>query len=122
MKLIWVIYIAGQLLHVLIRASYSIANKNNPIHTLGAYFKAYWAALSGRFFVETMMFWLWIGNPQFLMWIIHRFGFNMDVTLPLTPALAGIYGFSADVVLDYVTSKIPALKGQIPDAPNGNSH
>lgn len=122
MKLNWLLYIAGQVLHILIRASYSIANQNNPIHTLKGYFKAYWAALTSRVFIETMMFWMWIGNPQWAMSIVHKFGLSMDVTIPVSPALAGIYGFSADVVLDFVTSKIPGLKGQIPDAPNGNSH
>lgn len=118
----WITYILGQVVHVLMRAYYSVTNKNNPIQSFKGYVGVYGVAIGVRFFIETMVFWLWLGNPQFLMQILHKFGLSTDITVPINPALAGLYGFGADSFLDFIVDKFKFLKGEVPNAPNGNNN
>ena len=41
---------------------------------------------------------------------------GIQKSVPLTSATAGIYGLISDVLLDWVCSKVPFLKGEIPGA------
>ena len=119
--ILWLLYVIGQAISILGRASASASAQFTPWNTVREYMKWHWPALLFRVFACTMGFLLWWNNTAFCEALIGRvLGVNVGIqkSVPLTPATAGIYGLMSDVLLDWACAKIPFLKGRIP---NGRS-
>ena len=118
---LWLLYVAGQAISILGRASSSASSQYTPWNSVREYVKWHWPALAFRLFACTMGFLLWWTKTAFFEALLSN---SLGVTLglqksiPLTPATAGIYGLLSDVLLDWACAKIPFLKGGIP---GGNS-
>ena len=118
---LWLLYVAGQAISILGRASSSASSQFTPWNSVREYIKWHWPALAFRLFACTMGFLLWWTKTAFFEALLSN---SLGVTLglqksiPLTPATAGIYGLLSDVLLDWACAKIPFLKGGIP---GGNS-
>jgi hypothetical protein len=118
---LWLLYVAGQTIAILGRASASASSQFTPWNTVREYVKWHWPALVFRVFACTMGFLLWWNNTAFFDVLVrNQLGVNAGIqkSIPLTPATAGIYGLMSDVLLDWMVAKIPFLKSKIP---NGNS-
>lgn len=116
---IWTAYLFGQVVHTLMKAKLSSSSKLTPWHTLAEYAATHYAELLFRFTANTALFLIWWENPQFFNGLLHRIWPAVDITsvLPLTPGTAIIYGLFCDVVLGWITAKIPALQAYIPPEP-----
>lgn len=115
---LWLLYLAGQAISMVGRASASASSQFTPWNSVREYIKWHWPALAFRLFACTMGFLLWWNNTAFFEALMSN---SLGVTLglqksiPLTPATAGIYGLLSDVLLDWTCAKIPFLKGRIPN-------
>ena len=118
---LWLLYVAGQTIAILGRASASALSQFTPWNTVREYVKWHWPALVFRVFACTMGFLLWWTRTAFFEALLsNQLGVNLGIqkSIPLTPATAGIYGLLSDVLLDWVCTRIPFLKGRIPNGRN----
>ena len=117
-RLLWLLYLIGQAISILGRASASASSQFAPWNSVREYIKWHWLALVFRVFACTMGFLLWWSNTAFFDALVsHQLGVNVGIekSIPLTPATAGIYGLLSDVLLDWACARIPFLKGKIPN-------
>jgi hypothetical protein len=112
--LTWVMYIMGQMIHVSMKSYYSSKSQMTPWTSIRGYLVAHWPDLAFRFFMNTMVFLFWWDNQNFVNAEVHKFVPSLDVAFPLTPATAGIYGLFSDVLLGWITVKIPFLATRMP--------
>jgi hypothetical protein len=114
---LWLLYLIGQAISILGRASASASSQFTPWNSVREYVKWHWPALAFRLFACTMGFLLWWNNTAFFDVLVRsQLGVNvgLEKSIPLTPATAGIYGLLSDVLLDWICAKIPFLEGKIP--------
>jgi hypothetical protein len=109
-------FIVGFLIHAGLQVNAIAKAKNNPLNTEWAVIKQNWITLAARFFVSLLLFiYVW-NNPSTLPTVIWYFGVTLSantiaiLTLPMSPEVAGIMGFSVDSLLAY----IPYLKNALP--------
>ncbi len=126
--LLWLLYLTGQAISILGRASASASSQFTPWNSVREYIKWHWPALAFRVFACTMGFLLWWSRTAFFdVLMSSQLGLNLGLqkSIPLTPATAGIYGLLSDVLLDWACAKISFLKGRVPDgsgsAPSGTT-
>ena len=115
--LLWLLYLVGQAISILGRASASASSQFTPWNSVREYIRWHWPALVFRVFACTMGFLLWWSNTAFFDALVsHQLGVNVGIekSIPLTPATAGIYGLLSDVLIEWVCGRIPLLKGKIP--------
>jgi hypothetical protein len=111
---IWSLYLLGQLVHMLAKAHLSAQSKLTPWTSIRGYVFAHWPELIFRFFANTMLLFLWWDDQQFFNSLLHHVWPAIDITVPLTRATAGIYGLFSDVILGWITAKIPFLAARLP--------
>jgi hypothetical protein len=114
--LLWSLYLMGQCVHLFMKANLSARSQITPWDSISGYIRAHWTELLFKFFTNTMIFMLWWQNPAFFNVLLQKLWTSADITsvLPLTPATAGIYGLFCDVLLGWVSAKIPGLQAQMP--------
>jgi hypothetical protein len=79
----------------------------------------YWPALLFRGAAGGGIYWLSF-YPAVLSVFAHLFGWSGSIpSLPQIAPVALFAGISSDVVLDYVASKIPVFKGELPSFTEG---
>lgn len=114
--LIWTLFIAGYLIHALLQIDAVARAKNNPINSRWHVIAQNWPRLLARFFVSGIGFWILWANGSAFPSFLGYFGITLSptavsiVSLPMTPAIAGMWGFFVDSALAYV----PFLKNAIP--------
>ena len=109
---IWLLYLIGQALHVLLAANLVIKSKLNAVNSLGGYFSLRWIPLLCRFFLNTLIFVVIWNNPA-LVNIEH-----LMPTMSTQIAMAGILGWFSDSVFDKFISMVPWLQKELPAVPN----
>jgi len=115
---LWLLYLVGQAISILGRASTSASSQFTPWNSVREYVKWHWPALVFHVFACTMGFLLWWNNEAFFEALLsNQLGVNLGIqkSIPLTPATAGIYGLLSDVLLDWACAKVPFLNGRIPN-------
>jgi len=109
---VWVLYLTGNVLHVLLKAQASSQSTLNKLSGIGAYLKLNWVAISSRFFLNTMSF-LFVWHSPWL--------FDLDklnLAMPARLALAGMLGWFSDSVFDkailLLSRFFPSLQKEAP--------
>jgi hypothetical protein len=123
--MVWAFFVLGQILCILKRASFAIRGPN-AVKTRWDYVKVYWDIMLIRAAVGVIIFWLWASYPSILNTVASKFGLNYELTIPVIPPVALCFGLFVDVILDWISSHIPAMQRQLPQldtttAPAANS-
>lgn len=113
---ILVMFVVGYLIHMLLQADSIARAANNPLNTKFAVIKQNWPRMLARLFVSFLLFaWAW-KNPSAVPSVLGFFGVTISanataiLTIPISPPVAGIFGFAVDSLLAYV----PLLKNALP--------
>lgn len=109
-------FAAGQALHVLRRASAAIQSAKNPIKSRREYVSKFWDVLLIRGVFAGCAFWGWFSHPDLFVKLT-----GYDIQMPAGPVAALLFGLCSDLVLDWVSQKLPWLKREIPTVPNGDA-
>lgn len=109
-------FAVGYLIHMLLQVDAVARSKNNPTNLRMKVIEQNWIRLLARFFISLLGFlWIW-HNPSMAPTILGYFGVNLSanaiaiMTLPISPTIAGMFGFAIDSLLAYV----PILKNALP--------
>jgi hypothetical protein len=105
---VWIMYMLGQFLHILLTANLAVHSKINGIASFGIYFKTRWIPIVCRLFLTTLTFVLVWDNPALV---------NIESLMHTTAtqiAMAGILGWFSDSVFDKVLSVVPWLQRELP--------
>lgn len=119
--LIWTLYLLGQIVHILKRASMAVRSKSNSIHSRFEFIAFYWDVLLVRVVLCAGLFWVLLTNPRGLTKLFAMLGAGFTADIPVDLGTALIFGYFADSVLDWLFSKIPMLQKELP-ALNGSSN
>lgn len=113
---IFALFVLGYVLHAGLQVDAVARAKNNPTKTRLAVIELNWIRLASRFFVSLMIFlWVW-KNPSLVPSMLGYLGLSLSsnaiaiLTLPISPPVAGGFGFAVDSALAY----IPVLKNSLP--------
>lgn len=110
---VWLCFVAGLILHSL-KLSYD-AIRHNAAKNYAEYFKKNSVPLLVRSVMGGVLFYFWSGHDTgMLQKIVALAGVNINSQLPVTAGTSILAGFFADSVVDFVSTKIPWLKNQIP--------
>ena len=101
---LWIIFLIGQLVALIMRADTSAACKFTPWMTIRQYMAANLGLVVGKTFVASLLFWVWWHDPALLSLL------GVDASkLPLNCVTAGLYGMVSDKIAEYVLIKITKL-------------
>jgi hypothetical protein len=103
--IMWMLFLVGQILSVLMRADTFSSSKYTPWRNAWAYIEAHALSLIYTFFISSMLFWIWWRAP----YILTAWGLNVARYFPLTLATAGLYGVVSDKVVSYALTKFNKL-------------
>lgn len=117
---LWLMFFAGQLINVLRHAGAAVRG-NNAIASRRQYFVASWDVLLVRAAIGAILFWIWAAYPSIVTDAAAKFGVTIDWTIPVIPPVAFGFGFFIDVILDWVSVKVPWLKKELPQLPPDNA-
>lgn len=109
---VWILYLIGQSLHILLAANLVIKSKLNAVDSLATYLALRWIPLLCRFFLTSLTFIILWNNPAIA---------NIEHLMPTFStqvAMAGILGWFSDSVFDKVISMVPWLQKELPAVPN----
>jgi hypothetical protein len=121
---LWFWFLFGASVYMYKRAWYLINGPNPVANTWADFFRVASAPLLFRFFVESIIFWLFF-NPQLVVGMLDYFGWTsfsgtIRVITQFAPCSA-LFGLTVDVLSDWligtVVSKIPFLNGWWPQMP-----
>jgi hypothetical protein len=114
MKILWLLYVIGMLLHLALQIQISIRSSSNGLGT-GWQGIVTWLKLNGlsvgiRFFFAIIFF------PAFLEGPLVKLGETLASAGFKLPAwgLAGIAGYNADALGNQILALIPGLKTEMP--------
>ena len=119
--LIWIFYLAGQLLHFLLKADAAVAtpNKLNAVTSRVQWFVKNRIVLAVRFFASSLFFLIFARGGASLLGM-HDLPSLAGVDPLVKAAVCGLIGLAADSILDALTARVSWLQNQIPAAPNGH--
>ena len=120
MFFVWMLYFAGQAVHVYFKGSKAVKSSLNGIENWGHYLKVRAPALGVRLFIASMIFGFWTLQPDAVDLAAKAVAGNLQegmlrsvlekVSFPLNVFSAGICGYFIDSLLD----KVPILHKEIP--------
>ncbi len=116
---LWLLFAIGALLHILWLAHNSVLAKHSA--SLRDFFVRSWVPLLVRTALEAWLFWGWWQHGDLATQALAHYGVSLNLTIPLNGFTAFGFGYLGDFALTLISSKVPWLKGQIPDAPNGGA-
>lgn len=114
--LLWVFFLAGQAIYVMLKAWKVVVSPKNPMYTYSQYFQRYWIPLLARIFAGTCLFILVQAGNGFTTSFAPDFFANVKLC-----GVAGLCGLGTDGLLEKFQDKVPFLKNFLPDA-NGNGN
>ncbi|HKW76188.1 MAG TPA: hypothetical protein VJN64_11740 [Terriglobales bacterium] len=110
---IWACFVAGLVLHSL-KLSYD-AVRTGQAKSYREYFGKFTIPLLIRSAFGGVLFYLWSGRDTALIQkLLAITGADFNAQLPVTAGTSLLAGFFADSALDFISSKVPWLKNQIP--------
>lgn len=113
---LWILYFLGQAIHVLLQADAVARAPNNPVKTRLEVFNIMWRNYLARWFVGTMLFWLFVLYPTAIPTMVEYFGWNVPASIALMfqqkmpPPIAGLVGYAMDSILGFLADRIKALR------------
>lgn len=122
----WALYLTGQFLSTFLRAAAVVNSKLSGINTYGHFLRVHAPLIAGRLFFATMGLLVLQSDPD-LFWTLLNKVPGVDVgKVPIVnpvvaAAIAGIYGFTADCLLDRLSALIPSLRREVPPASGGTN-
>lgn len=114
---LWAAFFIGQMVYVLMRASWAIRSKGNPVQSRRQFFYIWWDVIVVRALIEVAIFWLYCSYPTVLTDIAGKFGMSWNLTVPTVPPVAFFIGLTADAMLDFVLGRFPFFQKEIPHLP-----
>ena len=113
--LIWLFYFAGQLLHIASRANLAVTSKINGITGYGAFFKAKALPLAVRVFLTTCLYIVFSEMQPVFQSFFPGF-LPQGGSVLAKAAIAGIFGYGGDSLLDKAMAKL-GLDKEVPPEP-----
>jgi hypothetical protein len=111
---LWVSFLFGVLLHWMKRAGLSKSSLLSGTATRWEWFELNAVTVGIRAFVACLFFNYWLSNPDAATKVFQQFGIPANLNLEPTLLSAGMFGLCCDVLVDWLTQKIPVLKSEIP--------
>jgi hypothetical protein len=108
---IWAAYMIGQLLHVLKRADMSVKSKISGVASIRQFLSLNWIAIVIRLGAGAALYELVWRNPKVIGALL---GVSWLEQLPMGWAVAFLFGLLSDLLVDWLTAKVPALQNEIP--------
>jgi hypothetical protein len=111
---IWLVFILGQAIHLFLQIDAMVRSSTSPATSRLTVLEAKASTFLARFFVCTMIFWLWFDGQ--LAAVIQGTGISVPswvtalIALHISGGWAGLVGFGIDSALAY----IPGLKSTLP--------
>jgi hypothetical protein len=120
---LWVAFFVGQMVYILMRASWAIRSKTNPVKSRWDFFYMWWDVILVRTLIEVALFWMYKSYPDVLTSLAAKAGLTWNLSLPLVPPVAFFVGLTADFMLDWVLAHFSFFqKDEIPHLPPTNSN
>ena len=113
---ILILFVIGYLLHAGLQIDAIVRAKGAPPKGRLKIIEQNWIRLASRLFVSLMIFLYVWRNPSAIPALLGYFGISLGdtaiaiLTLPMSPPIAGMFGFFADSALAF----IPWLKNAVP--------
>ena len=118
--LLWVLFLAGQVLHILKRAEFAVRSVANPTKSRLDFLRRNWMAVAVRVALGAAVFAFLATDKVPLGQLLTLVGITVSAPIPLGYGASFVYGYCADSVLDWLCEKVPRLGKEIPPF-NGNS-
>lgn len=116
---LWSWFIVGQVINIFKRAYFKVTGPDNAVAGYQVYFLTYWPALLFRGAMGGCFYWFTF-YPQTMGTIAGWFGWHAAISnLPQIAPVALLAGVGSDAGLDWIATKIPILKGQLPSFVDG---
>jgi hypothetical protein len=104
----WIFYILGQILHIALRANLAVKSRINGVEGYRRYFDDKGALIAARFFLATCFFMVGLYGEGLFPQYFPKGGDPRVIA-----AIAGIFGYAADSILDKGMAKL-GLDKEIP--------
>lgn len=114
---LWGMFILGMLLSMLKRATFAI--RSGKYKSRREFFHANWDALLIRAVLGGVVFWGWYAQKDLIYKLLGYVGVSLSWELPVTHGTALVFGYFVDAMIDWLSHKIPWLRGQIPEFVDG---
>ena len=115
--ILFLFYFAGQFGSLWKRATLSADNIHTPWVTAVQYFQSHLGDILINFVISLGLFLTVWHNTQFLTTMLAWIGFTKDISVPLNPFTAAVYGVFSEQCSDLIISKVSKLIGNIPTKP-----
>jgi len=104
--ILWLFYILGGVASMWKRANLSASSTHTPWDNVSGYVKDHGPQLMINFLLSTALFLTVWEDTTFLTKALLMFGVSKDVSVPLNPFTAALYGVFSDNVMDFVVAKL----------------
>lgn len=114
--MIWILllfYLVGQFGSLWKRATLSADNLHTPWFTAIQYCQGHVGDIAINFALSLGLFVTVWHNTQFLTTMLAWFGFSKDISVPLNPFTAAIYGVFSESLMDLIIAKVSRVLGMI---------
>ena len=111
---LWMWFICGEFLRMLVRAYNAKNDLTNPIESYRQFFKIYFVPLMVRFVFGCALFSMWRTSPGIFDKLLGLIGVSTSWTMPVIWPVALAFGFGSDWIVDSGMAKIPKLRDFIP--------
>src|SRR5215831_9716056 len=105
-------FLVGWFVHAMLQAKASAASDSNTLHSPWEWFGRAWQIVLARWFLSALAMQLWFEAPT-----IFGASFGVAMAVPITKATAGIFGYTADSLLDRLGAIFGIIKLEIPRPP-----
>lgn len=110
--LIWAAYFLGQALHIAMRANLAVNSQLNGVTGYLNFFKRKWLPIVSRIFLETCLF-VFFSDMQPSFQAFFPGFLPQGGSLAAKAAIAGLFGYSGDSLLDKAFAKL-GLDKEVP--------
>ena len=125
MALIIGFFLLGWAIHIMKKSDLTKRSELTPWDNLIGFLQWNWVALTVRFFLSVLGFILWFQDPAAVQKIFVILASYLadgsalkdtlqQVNFPLNAFSAGLYGYLADSLLDWLAARVPGLKPDLP--------
>ena len=117
---LWLWFFIGALMYWLKRAYYLVTGPNPIANNYAQFWQRCWIPLLVRFFLDSLVFWA-LFTPGFADKALRYLGWEnfawIIMMVTQFAVFAAVFGHTVDSVMDFVVSKVPWVKDQLPQMP-----
>lgn len=103
--LMWLAYLVGQLVSLLMKADLSARSPQTPWNSIKAYIHQNRDGVLVRFFIASCLFWVLNTFPSAIAQAVGGLGYQIPKQLLTNYGTAGVYGAVADKLVDYLLER-----------------